>query len=243
MTAYQREKYLLLKDIDKETLDVLKNGRAFIAGGAITSIFSSKSISDYDVYFKDETGRKGITDHFDKQFEKAGETDTAITYTRAKQMFQLIKIPEMVGHPRSAISEFDYTVCMGAYDIEADEFMLGADFLQHIAQRRLVFNIKARYPLSSLFRIRKFMHKGYTVSGAEIIKLGLCIHKLDLSDYKLLREQLMGIDTLFLRALTDKMADIPAGESKYDFDHFMQMIDEHLTQVYNKAQQEEGDEL
>ena len=87
-------------------------------------------------------------------------TPSAITYKINGIVFQVILLDELLGSPNEIINQFDFTVTQGAYDCSCDNFTFGKDFLKHIAQRRLVFNLKANYPIASLFRVNKYLKKG-----------------------------------------------------------------------------------
>ena len=64
-----------------------------------------------------------------------------------------------------------------------------------------------------------------------MLKLGLKCNNIPISNFKELSKQLMGVDTLFLRELTDKLSSAEMAEKLYDFDLFLQMMDEHLSKV------------
>lgn len=120
---------------------------------------------------------------------------------------------------------------MGAYDFASDEFILHDRFLLDLSKRILCFNETAQYPLCSLFRLRKFSKRGFSISGSEIIKLGLAVNNVKIANYGELREQLLGIDTLFLKDLTDTM--LSKKETEYDFNKFLCEIDAHITKYYS----------
>lgn len=231
---YSREKYLLLKQLSgADLINDFKQNNVMIAGGAITSIFTNKKINDYDIYFrsKDEYNYiNKILENKDK-FVKLVSTETADTYKNFEKeiTIQLIKLPELfLDNPADIIKEFDFIMCMGIYDFKTDNIILDKDFLKDNSQRRLVFNIEAKYPICSLYRMKKYMNKGYEISGAEIIKLGLCIQKLNIKDYSDLKRHLLGIDTLMLKELTDKLDSDEYAKKEYDFNEFMHFIEEYL---------------
>jgi hypothetical protein len=168
---------------------------AFIAGGAVTSAFSDGRINDFDLFFPSGDKLDAAVASLDQNEKTKGlvklVTDYAISFVVDGHRVQLIRV--LTGTPQQIIDSFDFTICQGAFD--GERFILGADFLQHIAQRRLVFNIAAEYPICSLYRARKFITRGYRLSGIDAIKLGLRIHSIKIDTYADLRKQLMGIDT------------------------------------------------
>jgi hypothetical protein len=44
--------------------------------------------------------------------------------------------------------------------------------------RELIFNPKTLYPLNSLFRLRKYIAKGYRINNKEFFKIACAINKL-----------------------------------------------------------------
>jgi len=157
-------------------------------------------------------------------------TDNSFTYFIDNKTFQLIRLENlMTPGTKSIIEQFDFTVCMGAYDFNAQEFLLDENFLKHLAQRKLVYNINSQYPFASLYRAIKYIKKGFKISGIEMLKIGLKCNSIQINNFKELRKQLMGIDTLFLKELTDKLNGEEMASKAYDFELFLQMMEEHLS--------------
>jgi len=241
---HQREQHLLLKELD-EVVPFLKECGAILAGGAITALFTNARVRDWDLYFRDLESIKKACEVFSAHGEVTFETDTAITYKwgQRKKSFQIIKHPSIIGSPLHIFESFDFTICMGSYDFAADEFVLHQNFLKHLAQRRLVFHVGTRFPICSILRILKYQKRGYSISGVEMLKATLAVHRLEMETYADVREQLMGIDTAFLRELTDKFKEEPFKEEKFDFEKMMQLIDDYMTNHTPHLSTEEGEEL
>lgn len=225
-----KQKYILLEVLKKEGLiDLLNKNHAVIAGGAIRAVFANEHISDYDIYFKTKRDLDSfLIDLEETEFVEVMRTGTAITFKKNEIKLQVITMEDFITHPEKIIKQFDYTVCMGAYDFDTDSFVLYEDFLENLARRELYYNVSAEYPLASLFRLRKYFKKGYTISGTEVIKLGLAINNLKMESYLDLKKQLEGIDTLFLKELTDKLLSPEYAEKKYDFNTFLELLEEHF---------------
>lgn len=230
----KRQKYLLLNQLKKEDIIIdLKDCNAIIAGGSIASIFSEQKIKDYDVYFRNKEDFQKMFNILSnkKDIRLVYTTDCAETFKSENIIVQLIKIEKLMGEPEDIINKFDYSVCMGAYDFKFDSFTLNKNFLKDLAARRLIFNINSNYPLASLYRMKKYINKGYNISGGEIIKLGLSINNLRLETYSDLKEQLQGVDTLILKELTDVLMSDEYKNKKYNFEDFMTLINEYLDKV------------
>ena len=226
MLNYNKQKFLLLDGIDKETIDALRGNYGIIAGGAIRSVFGGEYISDYDIYAIDDLWLRNIKVHLNNNYEMAFESPTATSYKKDKIKIQLVIMPSMITDSiDKLLSQFDFTICMGAYDFKDEKFILNENFLPDLSRKELKFNVDAKYPLASLFRIRKFLKRGYKISGTEIIKIGLSINNLKIDNYVTLKEQLHGIDTLFLKDLTDKLLAPEYAEKQYDFNEFLKLLD------------------
>lgn len=222
---YSRESAFLRDQMGEEVLKLLTTTGAFVAGGAVTSVFSSQRINDFDIFFPDETAlNTGL--ELVSLGEKGIETDSARSVILNGHRVQLIKC--VLGDPSKIITGFDFTICQGSFSLNSG-FAFGDEFFLHLAQRKLVFNIAAEYPICSLYRARKFIQRGFHFSGIEAIKLGLRIHALTINTYADLRKQLMGIDTLFLKDLTDSLQG--DAEKSYDFNQFMETLNDWLVKL------------
>lgn len=220
----KRERHILLNGIPDKVHKALQTCHAIIAGGAVTSVFSSQPINDYDIYFRGPE----LMASFQRLLDDPHTiTDCADTYKIDGKLFQAIKVYH--GTPYDIIEKFDFTICQGAYDFLANDFYLGENFLKHLAQKRLVYTGLSEFPIASLYRLKKYIQRGFACSGIEIIKLALQIQRLEISNYGQLRRQLMGIDTLFLKELMDQLD----AEKKYDLEECIEMLTDHLEGKWN----------
>jgi len=225
VTDYEKQQYILREKLrDADLLDIFINNNALICGGAVRSVFANERIEDFDVYFLDEKSAISFNSEIAVIMgEPAFISDNAITYSKDGLTIQSIQ--SIMGIPMDIIDQFDYTICMSAYSCKRRYFSFGETFFEDLAGRQLIFNVYARYPISSLFRIKKYLARGYKISGVEMVKIALCIHRLNLSDYNILRDQLMGIDVSLLSALMDTLSSEEYGAREYDFKKFMGLLD------------------
>ena len=160
----------------------------FLAGGAVLSLVTKTPINDYDVYPKNEEGLiRAIEEFMDRGF-CANISDKAVTFVLnneldsegRRRMGQII-----LGYyptAESIFKNFDFTVCMGAYDFDTLEYVFGEDFLTDIASKTLRYNVNTLYPLASFVRTRKYTSKGYKVSKAELMKMAINVASKDAPD-------------------------------------------------------------
>lgn len=180
------EKKKLLKDFNFETQ------QAFIAGGAITSIFTNKAIKDFDIYYKSKEAFKDAVEYaYSRGLWCVAVSGRAITFTRGGTIYQLMCFRWF---PTAAdiFTSFDFTACMGAYDLDTERFELHERFLIDAARRDLVFNHYTAYPLASGLRALKYQGKGYTIDRREWLKLVTAISFQKIESWEQLRDQIGG---------------------------------------------------
>lgn len=221
-----KQSWLLNQAIANADLPVLP---FIIAGGAVTSVFSGSQINDLDLWFAspDEFAA------YRKAIEKpnvipAAETDSAVSYSVKGHRIQLIK--RLFGSPEEIIDAFDFTICMGAFVPATGLFVLADEFLYDLASRTLRYKV-GKYPIASLWRVKKFLARGFNFPAIEAIKLALAINAIKIETYKDLKEQLEGIDTLFLKELTDLMLDKKG--DVFELDKAIAFMEDCLNRKFN----------
>ena len=178
---YEKEK---LNQLSRGLLNVVKKYNCYIAGGAITSVFTGREINDIDIYFKNKTDLYNLLVNEDMYILHT--TDKSITFSYRDIQCQAIFF-DYFEKASDIFDRFDFTVCMGAYDCTEDKFVLHKDFIRHNSQRRLIFNENTDYPIISCLRVDKYKSKGYEIGKMEFIKMMLCVNKLNIktfSDFK-----------------------------------------------------------
>lgn len=180
------ERKKLLRDFDFET------EQAFIAGGAITSVFTNKTIHDFDLYYKSrEAFESAVEDAYRKGMWCVAVSGRAITFKYRDSIYQLMCF-RWFPTAEDIFDSFDFTACMGAYDLDQERFDLHERFLIDAARRDLVFNHKTAYPLASGLRALKYQQKGYSIDRREWVKLVTAISFQKIGSWEELRDQIGG---------------------------------------------------
>lgn len=232
--------------IDPYIKELLTKHHAFVSGGAVTSVFTRKPINDLDIYFASPKDRQAFIKELNPSYEfknntdfsKTGklkdaakkkaqvvfETENAISFWLRDKKYQLIKAFD--GHPSEVFDKYDFTINMCAWIPELDEFVIHESFFEHLAERRLVIHLGTEYPISTVVRMFKYQKKGYIISGTEVIKIILACHSLKMITLKDLKRQLNGIDTLFLKPLTDYIDQKDNGDQAYDYEKIINLLED-----------------
>lgn len=165
---------------------------AFIAGGALTSAFTNSEIKDTDMYFKSKAAFIGAVEAaYDDSMWCLSATDRAVTFAYHDKIVQLMHF-DFFPTAAAVFDAFDFTVCMAAYDLDAEAFAFHEDFMKHAAQRYLRFHNGTRYPFGSLIRVLKYQQRGYTIGKGDLLRIGLCCHQVPINSWEELASAIGG---------------------------------------------------
>jgi hypothetical protein len=148
-------------------------------------------------------------------------SENAITLTNKIQL-----IIRFYGSAEEIRKNYDYEHCKNVYDYSKDELTLLPSALESILSKTLIYT-GSLYPICSLFRMRKFIERGWRISAGEIVKMSFQISELNLKDMNVLREQLTGCDAMYMRSL---MIALKESERNIDSIYMMEIIDKVFNQ-------------
>lgn len=251
--VYYAQYNTLVKGLPEELRLLIEKYNVIIAGGALTSIFAGTEIKDYDLYPPNKcVYNEFIKELVDKIKTHTNRTDykiicsspNAVTYKFAGKVVQVIKkycdIGSLVYTANLTVEEvvetFDFTTCMCALDLNSKIFVMHKNFIQDTCRRSLIFNSNTVYPICSLYRVTKYIRKGFTISGGELIKLALSINNLEMNSYQDLKEQLLGIDTYEFIEITDALIERKGKNAPIDFSEVMELVNRKLTDLWEPEQ-------
>lgn len=166
---------------------------AFAAGGAITSVFTNTDINDVDVYFRSrEAFEEAVAAAYSEGYWCLASSKRAVTFSlNGGTPIQYMHF-DFFPTADDIFKAFDFTICMGAYDYDAQEFVLHDDFMKHNAQRFLRFNPGTRFPLASATRVLKYQQRGYTIGKGDILKIALACRSVKIDSWEDLKDQIGG---------------------------------------------------
>ena len=121
-------------------------------------------------------------------------TTNAITLTDQIQI-----VLRFVGPANEIHKNYDF-VHTTNYFTESEGAVLNQPALESILARELKY-VGSLYPICSVFRIKKFIQRGWTITAGEMLKIAWDISKLDLTDREVLQDQLTGVDAAYFNQL------------------------------------------
>lgn len=174
---------ILMARIPDAVLRVLIQHRAFIAGGAVACLFSlGRRPKDYDIYFRTAQDYGNAIDDILEILKHTG-----YGYVEHSPKWYTIRLDDGVymdfigfddtlREPEEVITSFDFTACMGAYDIVSKVFCASVFFKRDNELRRLTYNNHSKNRPSSVVRMVRYIEKyGYTITDMEIRTMFNCI--------------------------------------------------------------------
>lgn len=147
-------------------------------------------------------------------------TTNAITLTDEIQI-----ILRFVGEPNEIHTNYDFVHTTNWFT-EDKGLVLRQEALEATLARELRY-VGSKYPVCSMFRLKKFIKRGWTITAGEMVKIAYDISKLDLDDVQVLQEQLTGVDAAYFRQIIDllRKEDKPI-ERTYLFELVNRIFDE-----------------
>jgi hypothetical protein len=126
------------------------------------------------------------------------------------------------GEPDKIHDNFDFKHAMSYYDYGSKQLVLPAAAMECLLSRSLVY-AGSLYPICSIFRMKKFLDRGWRISAGEMLKIMWQISELDLKDQDMLREQLTGVDMAYMHELIAALKDVSA--DKINSTYIAEIID------------------
>lgn len=180
--------------VSEETINNIKNGEEervtiFISSSGVAqdSVLATKEI--------DEETDQVIDENENEKYSPSFLSQNAITLTNKLQI-----IIRFYGEPEDIHKNFDFVHATCYFDYSKQKLSYTLEALRSMQTKKLKY-IGSLYPICSLFRMRKFINRGWNISAGEIFKISLQVSTLDLTNTDVLREQLTGVDYLYFQHL------------------------------------------
>ncbi len=127
-------------------------------------------------------------------------TDNAITLSDDIQI-----VIRFYGEPKEIHKNYDFVHCTCSWDHANEVLDLPAPALEAMLSRTLVYQ-GSLYPVASIFRVRKFLDRDWRINAGQLLKIMAQISELDLSDFNVLQEQLIGVDVAYMHEILQAIA-------------------------------------
>lgn len=114
--------------------------------------------------------------------------------------------------------DFVHATCSFEYDESGKGVVnLPSKALESLLSKDLYY-IGSLYPLCSLFRLRKFINRGWHITGGQILKMAFQASELDLTDVNILADQLIGVDTTYFKWFIQELRKKQEADAEFKVD-------------------------
>ncbi|GBR70941.1 hypothetical protein [Gluconobacter kanchanaburiensis] len=163
--------------LPKDVLNVIKDGKLFLAGGYLRACVAGEPISDIDILSPNRTTAEKWAQYLSgsRGGREPWHTKNAITLS------EVGKTPVQFIHrwtfnaPEEIIESFDFTVAQAViwYDGAIWKSLVSSNFYQDLAAKRLRYTFPNRHEDAggSLLRVQKFLKRGYDISPENLAKV------------------------------------------------------------------------
>lgn len=156
----------------------------------------------------------------DDQFRPVWLTNNAITLTGDIQI-----VIRFYGEPDDIHKNFDFVHCTGYWkSSDPSNLYLSEAMLHSLLTKELKYG-GSKYPICSICRLRKFLARGWRINGGQILKMCYQISNLDLTNFKVLEDQLTGVDSAFFAQLIGMLKKDVENGVTIDDSYIVKLID------------------
>jgi hypothetical protein len=110
------------------------------------------------------------------------------------------------GEPDVIHTNYDFIHCTNYWTSWDGNLVLRQGALESLLARELVY-VGSKYPVCSVFRLRKFIRRNWTINAGQILKILMQVSALDLTDIPTLEDQLTGVDCAYFLQVIDKLKE------------------------------------
>lgn len=113
-------------------------------------------------------------------------------------------IVRFYGNAEQIHSTYDFLHCTSWYDVKDGSLHYTPECLRAIMDKQLIY-MGSKYPVCSVIRTRKFINRGFHINAGQYLKMLMQVSQLDLTDIKVLEDQLIGVDSAYFNILINSL--------------------------------------
>jgi hypothetical protein len=127
------------------------------------------------------------------------------------------------GDPETIHENYDFIHCTNYWESNTKKIVSNKDALLAILGKELKY-VGSLYPIATLFRMRKFIKRGWHITAGQMLKIIMQVSEMNLKDFKVLEEQLIGVDVAYFHEIIEKLKE--KNPDTIDTSYLVQLIEE-----------------
>lgn len=143
----------------------------------------------------------------DNENNKDGKFKPIFLSTNAITLAGKIQIVlRFYGEPEEIHKNYDFIHCTNYYTSWDKKLVINQQALESLITKELRYT-GSLYPVCSMFRLRKFINRQWSINAGQMLRIAMQISALDLTNIDVLEDQLMGVDAAYFVELMRKLRE------------------------------------
>jgi len=203
--------YIQSKGLDAESPESMRDNNYYMNTDEVVEGLDEISSDDID---KVDTGDK-------TPYRPVFLSSNAVSLSDKIQI-----IVRFYGDPSQVHDTFDFVHTKGYWDCATGDLVIPKEVYESVMNKVLIYT-GSRYPVATLFRMRKFINRGWKINAGQIFKVAHQISQLNLNNIDVLEDQLIGVDSLYFMHLIDSLRSKRLSDPNFNIDtvYVMSIID------------------
>jgi hypothetical protein len=127
------------------------------------------------------------------------------------------------GEPDQIHRNFDFVHATAYFDYAVNKLVVSEAAYKALLSKSLIYT-GSLYPMASVFRVRKFIQRGWRITAGQMLKMLWQVSELELTNRDVLQEQLLGVDQAYMWQLMEALKDVEP--NKIDAAYIAKIIDD-----------------
>lgn len=157
----------------------------------------------------DETKADEIIEREKRKYFPVFLSTNAITLSDGIQI-----VVRFYGEPDKIHETYDFQHTK-AYWTSATGTIIPNEVYDAVVNKTLIYT-GSKYPVCSIFRMRKFIERGWRINAGQMLKICMQVSELDLTDIDTLEDQLVGVDSLYFMNLIEQFRRMKEKNADWD---------------------------
>jgi hypothetical protein len=157
----------------------------------------------------DETKADEIIEQEKKKYFPVFLSTNAITLSNGIQI-----VVRFYGEPDKIHETYDFQHTK-AYWTSATGTVIPNEVYDAVVNKTLIYT-GSKYPVCSIFRMRKFIERGWKINAGQMLKICMQVSELDLMNIDTLEDQLVGVDSLYFMSLIEQFRRMKEKNTDWD---------------------------
>lgn len=160
----------------------------------------------------DETKEAEIIEKTTKKYYPVFFSTNAITLSDKIQI-----VVRFYGEPEKIHETYDFEHTKAYYCYSENKLEIPKKVYECVNNKTLIYT-GSLYPVCSVFRLRKFIGRGWKINAGQILKMCMQISELNLQDIATLEDHLVGVDSSYFMNLIQAFAEKKEKDPSWELD-------------------------